>query len=165
MGCDKARFGQKGKKTPKIENLGLKVCSVGSRGDPHIRAWGNPRWELEASCTELEATRIRMLMPLELLLWVASRSQGTNFETKIFNFRCFFGLKLGSCCLALQGGYGQNHRPAKLLDWVEHLDQGSIKLVYHYMFRILTKQMKSEELWNLLPFNLRWAQLKASLVL
>ena len=49
MGCGKARFGQKGQKTPKIENFGLKVCSVGSRGDP--------RWELKATCTDLEATQ------------------------------------------------------------------------------------------------------------
>ena len=29
MGCGKARFGQKGQKSPKIENFGLKVCSLG----------------------------------------------------------------------------------------------------------------------------------------
>ena len=38
MGCGEARFGRKGQKTLKIENFGLKVCSLGSRGDPHIRA-------------------------------------------------------------------------------------------------------------------------------
>ena len=60
MGFGKARFGRKGQKTPKIENFGLKVCSLGSRGDPHIRAGGNPRRELEATRTELEATRNRI---------------------------------------------------------------------------------------------------------
>ena len=29
MGCGKARFGRKGQKTPKIENFGPKVCSLG----------------------------------------------------------------------------------------------------------------------------------------
>ena len=43
MGCGKAHFGCKGQKTPKIENFGLKVCSLGPRGDPHIRPRGNPR--------------------------------------------------------------------------------------------------------------------------
>ena len=43
MGCGKARFGQKGQKTPKIENLGLKICSLGPQGDPHMRPRGNPR--------------------------------------------------------------------------------------------------------------------------
>ena len=33
MGCGRARFGRKGQKTPKIENFGLKVCSLGPRGD------------------------------------------------------------------------------------------------------------------------------------
>ena len=34
MGCGEARFGRKGQKTPKIENFGLKVCSLGPRGNP-----------------------------------------------------------------------------------------------------------------------------------
>ena len=42
MGCGEARFGRKGQKTPKIDNFGLKVCFLGSRGDPHIKAQGNP---------------------------------------------------------------------------------------------------------------------------
>ena len=37
VGCGKARFGWKGQKTPKIENFGLKVCSLGPQGDPHMR--------------------------------------------------------------------------------------------------------------------------------
>ena len=49
MGCGEARFGRKGQKTPKIDNFGLKVCFLGSQGDPHIRVRGNPRWELEAT--------------------------------------------------------------------------------------------------------------------
>ena len=59
MGCGKVRFGRMGQKTPKIENFGLKVCSLGSQSDPHVRARGNPngargnpRLELEASCDE-----------------------------------------------------------------------------------------------------------------
>ena len=35
MGCGKAGFGRKGQKTPKIENLGPKVCP----------------WDFEATCT------------------------------------------------------------------------------------------------------------------
>ena len=66
MGCGKARFGRKGQKTPKIENVGLKICSLGPRGDLRV-----------ASRSHVQ---------------VASRSQGTNFETKIFNFRCFLAL-------------------------------------------------------------------------
>ena len=73
------------KKPPKIENFGLKVCSLGSQGDPHKRARGNPQWELKATCTELRVTRdrssgqpaigyVELLMPLELLLRVASSS-------------------------------------------------------------------------------------------
>ena len=65
MGCGKAHFGQKGQKTPKIENLGLKVCSLGSRGDPHIRARGNPQKD--------------MLMPLELLSRAASSLCNMSF--------------------------------------------------------------------------------------
>ena len=30
-------------KPSKIENFGLKVCSLGPRGDPHMRPCGNPR--------------------------------------------------------------------------------------------------------------------------
>ena len=42
MGCGKAGFGRKGQKTPKIENLGPKVCP----------------WDFEATCTwDLEVTR------------------------------------------------------------------------------------------------------------
>ena len=59
MGNGKARFGQKGQKTPKIENLGLKVCSLGSRGDPHLRARGNPHGARGNPGWELEATRKR----------------------------------------------------------------------------------------------------------
>ena len=33
MLCGKARFGRKGQKTPKIKNFGLKVCSLGPRGN------------------------------------------------------------------------------------------------------------------------------------
>ena len=42
MGCGEARFGRKGQKTPKIENCGLKVCSLGPRGDLRMRPQGNP---------------------------------------------------------------------------------------------------------------------------
>ena len=46
MRCGKACFGQKGQKTPKIENFGLKVCPLGPRGVAH-----GPRraasWDLE----------------------------------------------------------------------------------------------------------------------
>ena len=57
-----------------------------------MRPRGNPLSDLEATRTDLEIGN-------ELSLQVASRShvrdalrsQGTNFETKIFNFRCFFG--------------------------------------------------------------------------
>ena len=49
MGCGKARFGWKGQKTPKIEHLRLKFCSLGPRGDQHMRPRGNPRWDLEAN--------------------------------------------------------------------------------------------------------------------
>ena len=41
MGRGNARFGRKGQKTPKIETFGLKVCSLGPRGDPHMRPRGN----------------------------------------------------------------------------------------------------------------------------
>ena len=44
-------------KTPKIENFGLKICSLGTRGNPHMRPWGNLRWDLEATCTDFEAGR------------------------------------------------------------------------------------------------------------
>ena len=37
MGCSKARFGRKAKNPPSIEKNGLKVCSLGPRGDPHMR--------------------------------------------------------------------------------------------------------------------------------
>ena len=47
------------KKTPKIEHFGLKVCSLGPRGDPHMRPRGNPhgpqgnlRLDLEATCND-----------------------------------------------------------------------------------------------------------------
>ena len=43
MGCGKAHFGRKGQKPSKIENFGLKVCSLGPRGDPHMRPRGNLR--------------------------------------------------------------------------------------------------------------------------
>ena len=51
------RFGRKGQKTPKIDNFGLKVCSLGPRGDLYMRPRGNPRCDLEATLTDLEATR------------------------------------------------------------------------------------------------------------
>ena len=57
MGCGKARFDRKGKKTPKIENFGLKGCFLGPRGRPHMRPWGNLRWDLEATQTDLKASR------------------------------------------------------------------------------------------------------------
>ena len=44
-------------------------------------------------------------------------------------------LKLDSCCLAFLGGHGQSCRPARLLEVVEHLNQGS-QLVRHFVFRI-----------------------------
>ena len=44
------KLGWKGlKKPPKIKIFGLKVCSLGPRGDPYMRPWGNPRWDLEAT--------------------------------------------------------------------------------------------------------------------
>ena len=62
MRCGEARFGLKGQKTPKIKNFGLKVCSLGSRGDPQMRPRGNPhgprgnpRSDLKATRTDLEA--------------------------------------------------------------------------------------------------------------
>ena len=36
MTCGTARFGREGQKKPKIENFGLKVFSLGPRGDPHM---------------------------------------------------------------------------------------------------------------------------------
>ena len=44
-------------------------------------------------------------------------------------------LKLDSCCLAFLGGHGQSCRPARLLEVVEHLNQGC-QLVRHFVFRI-----------------------------
>ena len=44
-------------------------------------------------------------------------------------------LKLDSCCLAFLGGHGKKCRPARLLEVVEHLNQGS-QLVRHFVFRI-----------------------------
>ena len=61
-------------------------------------------------------------------------------------------LKLDSCCLAFLGGHGQSCRPARLLEVVEHLNQGC-QLVRHFVFRIWTNQMKSEELSSLLPLT------------
>ena len=43
------------KKKPKIENFGLKVCSLGPQGDPHMRPRGNLQLDLEATRTDLEA--------------------------------------------------------------------------------------------------------------
>ena len=60
MGCLVARFGWRGQKTPKFENFGLKVFPLGTRGEPHMRPRGEPRWDLAASRTD-----------------------------KLFNFRCF----------------------------------------------------------------------------
>ena len=52
------------KKPAKIENFGLKVCSLGPRGNPHMRPRGNlygprgnPQSDLEATRTDLEDTR------------------------------------------------------------------------------------------------------------
>ena len=42
------------KKTLKIENFGLEVCSLGPRGDPHMRPRGNPRSDLKATRTDRE---------------------------------------------------------------------------------------------------------------
>ena len=35
MGCGKARLDRNGQNPPNIENFGLKVCSLGPRGNPH----------------------------------------------------------------------------------------------------------------------------------
>ena len=83
IGCSKALFGQKGQKRPKIENFGLKVCSLGPQGDPPIRARGKPRQELEATRTELEATHNNSLFPI-----IAGC---LGLRTGCLNFRCFFG--------------------------------------------------------------------------
>ena len=64
MGCGKARFGRNAKKTPKIENFGLKVCSSGPRDDPHMRPRGSARWDLEATRKDLEATCNDSLFPI-----------------------------------------------------------------------------------------------------
>ena len=44
MGCGKARFDRKGKKTPKIENFGLNVVSWDLEA--------GRTWDLEATCDE-----------------------------------------------------------------------------------------------------------------
>ena len=88
MGYGKAHFGRKSqKKHLKLEILISKFVP----------------WDLKATRIDLEAGHDRTLrqpaqtsrqaamIGNELSLWVASRSQGTNFETKIFNFRWVFG--------------------------------------------------------------------------
>ena len=56
MGCGKAHFGQKGQKTPKIGNFGLKVYSqdLEATSDGTSRQPAQISKQPEATCTDLE---------------------------------------------------------------------------------------------------------------
>ena len=125
MGCGKACFGRNGQKNTGNWKFWSQSLFPGTSSNPHMRSRGNPRSDLKATCTDLEAgcndrkraiphprkqrrrslwsdillcflgcgiARFLSLRPASSSVPVASRSQGTNFETKIFNFRCFLAL-------------------------------------------------------------------------
>ena len=54
---------------------------------------GLPQLKVRAGCLEVPAGSLEVSLPVasRSYVQVASRSQGTNFETKILNFGCFFG--------------------------------------------------------------------------
>ena len=121
MGCGKAHFDRKGQKKPKIEQIGLKVCFLGPRWyessyttpqeakekglveryPPFLPGVLYSSFPIIEACLEFRAVCLKVQSRVASRsvqvasrshVSVAWRSQGANFGTKIFNFRCFLAL-------------------------------------------------------------------------
>ena len=118
MGCGTTRFDRGAQKPPKLEEFWLKICPWGIQGAADLGFWGTAIWGLRGRNMETQgaATLIEHLSalsfpavpwgpfgapwgPISCFFRLASKSQvhfaskslGSNLETKSFKFRWFLG--------------------------------------------------------------------------